>query len=1231
MKILKVKFQNLASISGITEIDFEGPVLKSAPVFAITGRTGAGKSTILDAICLALYGSTPRYPPSREAASKVNEILSRDERHILRRGAGEGFAEVEFVGRNHKKYCARWSVQRARKKADGSLQGAKRQLTDIALNKIFERVDEISSELEMCLGLDFHQFRHAVMLAQGEFRAFLDEKEDKRSELLEKITGTGIYTDLSIEAYRRKSLAEKELEQISSSIGDINILSDEDRKTLEERIRELNKKITDFDINISNSQKAIDWHDIEKNILDNLANLQEKSNSVAAQEEQFKDDFIRLAEIDKLGSARTNWDNLKSCKNKVKSHEQELLVKIQERQNHIENREKLSEENQKAELNLRNIRNETEMAKPELDRARKLDTQIADKKIQLENISRDIDSSESSKQSEIKRLEEIRKKQTSLLTEKEAVQDWLKEHEPFFPILDSVGQYLKKIQTLENSGKTLLNISNELNKLKESSAKASQELEEGNRKIQSLQIKIVESKSQRDMLQGELKNLNVSKIKNEEQTLQDSEKRFLKAQEEYKNLANEEMEFARLEAEIIENSPKSSELESNLKAIEKEIDQIETEKAKLEEKKERFKSALNADLDSIRMQLEENKPCPVCGSLEHPYVMENVIKTMAEELAEIETGIKESASRLKKLRKIEINDHTQISALKEKIALSSEQKKKLGESIKNREKQICEYLMESFSVEKLAETLVNLQDRLKFLRSEFQKAEKIQKDINKFQKNIDDLSQNIEEFQKKIKQVQTQKETLNPEISRLEGEHFSKTEAQKNLCEDLREAFCSRIEWVTAINSQKKLTHLADQLASEAENRLKFKHRFELLGKEIQQLERDEAARSGQLQEIEKILADATIKNGLVKNEMSSLLYNRKAIFQGKNVSEIEKAFSEKMLVCEKACKEIQDRLNSVKQTISALDGQLDSLSKSLEYENNVVTRESDSLERISKTHNISLSRIDELFSLPHDKVNAIREKQKQISESRKLLEGQKKAGNERLEKHLESKRPELSRDKLTENIVLFQNSRQALQDEKSTLDGKIAVDNDSHLKKKDRTEELERLSKKAEVWIKLAQSIGSADGKVFRKFAQRITLQHLLSHANLHLEKLRPRYSLKYNQQSDMDFFLVDRDLCDEIRPIKSLSGGESFLVSLSLALALSNMAAKDMSIDSLFIDEGFGTLDSDSLNMAISVLQSLHQKGKQVGVISHVDGIAQNLGAEIHVETIGPGESRVQIRKAM
>ena len=152
-----------------------------------------------------------------------------------------------------------------------------------------------------------------------------------------------------------------------------------------------------------------------------------------------------------------------------------------------------------------------------------------------------------------------------------------------------------------------------------------------------------------------------------------------------------------------------------------------------------------------------------------------------------------------------------------------------------------------------------------------------------------------------------------------------------------------------------------------------------------------------------------------------------------------------------------------------------------------------------------------------------------------------------------------------------------------------------------------------------------------FNTYVQRLTLLNLINLANIHLFKLNKRYSLKMNETykagEELNFMLTDHYQTDEARLVDTSSGGERFLISLALALGLSDLASNNVSIRSLFIDEGFGTLDNDSLETVISTLETLHAQGKMIGIISHVESLKERISAQIQVLKKSNGVSAVEI----
>lgn len=251
MKITKIRLRNLASIEGDAEIDFEKEPLKSTGIFAISGATGSGKSTLLDALCLALYDKTPRFKSTVESAmvpDTLNEAINQnDVRNILRKGTSEGYAEVEFIAIDEYKYRSKWGVRRARNSATGRLQNQSITVYNIDLDKELQGgKTAILTQLQELIGLSYEQFTRTVLLAQNDFSTFLKSKENAKAELLEKLTGTEIYSLISTSIYQRYKEEKSKLEQLELERNLIQLL-DEEQLDLHEKehkaLRESSQKL----------------------------------------------------------------------------------------------------------------------------------------------------------------------------------------------------------------------------------------------------------------------------------------------------------------------------------------------------------------------------------------------------------------------------------------------------------------------------------------------------------------------------------------------------------------------------------------------------------------------------------------------------------------------------------------------------------------------------------------------------------------------------------------------------------------------------------------------------------------------------------------------------------------------------------------------------------------------------------------------------------------------------
>ena len=264
MRILSIRGKDLASLQGEFEVRLDAGPLADAGVFAIVGRTGSGKSTLLDALCLALFNKTPRLASS--GGAKVghpdgDQLASFDVRGLLRKGTAEGYAEVDFEGVDGRTYTARWSVRRARRRVDKRLQEVQRELRLTATDELLANGKrDCDAAIPEKLGLDFDQFRRAVLLAQGDFARFLQAKPEERAALLELMTGTEIYARLSMAAHARKKTAEDAQAKLESDVGAFAPLSLDARTGLEARRDALQRDDADAQASADALAASLRWY-----------------------------------------------------------------------------------------------------------------------------------------------------------------------------------------------------------------------------------------------------------------------------------------------------------------------------------------------------------------------------------------------------------------------------------------------------------------------------------------------------------------------------------------------------------------------------------------------------------------------------------------------------------------------------------------------------------------------------------------------------------------------------------------------------------------------------------------------------------------------------------------------------------------------------------------------------------------------------------------------------------
>ena len=545
MKILKIKSLNINSLKGEFEVDFE-KFLKDESLFAITGPTGAGKSTILDVITCALYGRTARL-------TNPNELMSRH--------TGECLCEVEFEVKG-KVYRSSWSQKRARKSPEGAFQSAKMELSVVESGKILESlISKVPKYIEDLSGLDFDRFIQSMMLAQGSFDAFLKARENERSSLLEKITGTQIYKQISQEIYQTYTRKNDEIKLDENLLGNIELLSNEivNEKTL--ILNNSKAQKLELDTKGNELKKVINWlENLQKLEADNTRYAQE-FKKITLEKENKKEDFIKLDLANKALNVQPIYQEKNSLTQIINQDKEKL--------------EKLQKELEDLKQLLQSKTNESLKTKDELDKE-KISFDSNSKKLQ------EVRTLQTKIESKLQNIKELENKISSQNEQKTKLNEDLKvlkiNQEKIDNDLKTINDYLIKNKNDESLKEEISLISKNVNDYKD---------------VVKL-LKQIEEKLQNNSLN--------------EKTLQDS---FTKAKKEFDEIKvlfdSKDKEYKELEIQTSNFNQKESNNRDRLKSIEKLITSIDEYKRLLESilKEENIISSSKDESKTIKTNIEE--------------------------------------------------------------------------------------------------------------------------------------------------------------------------------------------------------------------------------------------------------------------------------------------------------------------------------------------------------------------------------------------------------------------------------------------------------------------------------------------------------------------------------------------------------------------------------------------------------------------------------------------------
>ncbi|MCB9649931.1 MAG: AAA family ATPase [Deltaproteobacteria bacterium] len=1257
MRILAIRGENLASLPKV-EVRFDTGPLAETRLFAITGPTGAGKSTLLDALCLALYDRVPRLLHAREAATEELEVPASDPRAIVRRGAAEARAEVEFVAQDGLRHRAVWEVWRARKRADGRIQNQRVRLfagpdgdeREITGNGKIETLELIRSRV----GLSFDEFRRAVLLAQGDFAAFLAAKADERAALLERMTGTQLYAALSARAYERAKEEDEALRRLEDEAANQAPLADAARAELEARLEVGGQRRAALEARRATLEAEARWYATERSLAQEAARAEAEraaAEAAWAQAEPRRKDLALAREAELLRPAHQALLAAEEACRRTAQREKEAASA----QAGAEARVKEAQEAAKEAAGAKAKQADLQAARaPEVAEARRLDGALSAQAVT-------VGEAQAAAQrwgqaaGEAARARAAAHMLVERLEEKKAnLQAWLDAQESTRVLAAQWPRWSAELGVLAKAHTEAKNAEDAAKDCEGVVRHASRKEHEARERLEAVTRELTAAAEARRALAEAMTEVGKPSFAAQLSQALGLVVEHRSRLEVLKTVAKEIRSLHR-EKQGLERVVE--EQEALHQAAQAEVSDLY---AKVEAAQEAFAQArraaaqANLQREMARRRhelLHAGEACPLCGSEHHP-ILERPEETPPElddqtEALEAERDWAEAAlqgARAKSADAARARDAAQADAARLAPTLAVHTQTWADTRERLAQAWVESPLLAQHGIQKVA-LLVPEAPKLTGSTTELtaavERLDELREHLLGLTTRQEGLQAELDAAMRREEALQGRRGATQAEVDAVVG---ARTKAEQDLAAAQARGDAARARRDEALATlEAPLARLPDWRARALRNPAAFEKDLSIQVETYEERQRGLADLEPQRQEAQANLQATTEKDLATgqaweeakatldeRHRAQAALHNqRKELLDGRAVEDFERRLKDAMTAAERRAELAAAAGQRAQEEASVARTRCEAARQAREEAEAALAAD-----RAAFTAALERSRIPSRDALERmlgrgpEWLESLAEALAALDERRAKAQATHEDRAQRLAAHQATDAPSRAEAEVQEDLRGTHADLAPLVDELADLRGRLTRDDRARAALAALLPRIEAQRASLELWAELNQLIGSADGKKLRTFAQGLTLDVLVEQANLHLQELRPRYNLRRVAGQAMELAVVDHDLGDEVRFIATLSGGERFLVSLALALGLSTLSSKSVRIESLFIDEGFGSLDRGTLEVALATLDQLQAEGRTVGIISHIAELSERIGYRVEVRPTGPGTSEVRVK---